>query len=236
MSAKFETPRTFVYKQIFTTNTIVDVLLNIYPPTSESVGAKGTTLSIPAVVFFHLGGLTVGNRNVQFPTSVCMLTLERLRDSGIAFISADYQLLPPSTGHDIVKDIQDLFEFITSHEFGLGTSALMNFTINPDAIAVTGSSAGGLLTYLAAMHCTSPKPKALVSIYGMGGDFFAPHYLSVKTEPFFLGREILDPRSLTEFLYPNHIPDGAPTGSDPFDLLQPVTEAIYTPDCPRARL
>ena len=46
------------------------------------------------------------------------------------------------------------------------------FKIDPDAMAVAGTSAGGLCAYLAAMHCVSPKPKGIVSMYGMGGDFF----------------------------------------------------------------
>lgn len=88
---------------------------------------------------------------------------------GFIFISADYQLLPPATGHDIVKDLQDLFTFITETE--LSDASQNRYRVDPERIAVSGSSAGGLCTYLAAMHC-SPRPKALISLYGMGGDFF----------------------------------------------------------------
>ena len=38
-------------------------------------------------------------------------------------------------------------------------------------MAVAGSSAGGLCAYLAAIHCVSPKPKGIVSMYGLGGNF-----------------------------------------------------------------
>lgn len=87
---------------------------------------------------------------------------------GYAFISADYQLLPPATGHDIVQDIQDLFGFLSQTEL---SGHPYRFKINVNKIAVSGSSAGGLCAYLAATHC-SPKPKAVVSMYGMGGNFF----------------------------------------------------------------
>jgi hypothetical protein len=33
---------------------------------------------------------------------------------GYAFGSADYQLLPPATAEDIVKDIQDVFSFLVT--------------------------------------------------------------------------------------------------------------------------
>jgi acetyl esterase/lipase len=87
---------------------------------------------------------------------------------GYAFVSADYQLLPPATGEDIVKDIQDVFSFLVKINI---KEPHCTFKIDPDAMAVAGSSAGGLCAYLAAMHCVSPKPKGIVSMYGMGGNF-----------------------------------------------------------------
>jgi len=86
---------------------------------------------------------------------------------GYGFISADYQLLPPATGHDIVKDIRDVFSFITGNAI---VDKNMRIKGDPDRLAVAGSSAGGLCAYLAALHA-SPRPKALLSIYGMGGNF-----------------------------------------------------------------
>jgi len=87
---------------------------------------------------------------------------------------------------------------------------------------VAGSSAGGLCAYLAGVHAR-PKPKAVLSLYGMGGDFFVsyplnyifalfpdtvsssktPHYLTPKTKPFFKGRELLDILDFQDYLYPN---------------------------------
>ncbi|KAG6843707.1 hypothetical protein H0H93_000319, partial [Arthromyces matolae] len=48
----------------------------------------------------------------------------------------------------------------------------------------------------------------------------SPHYLSVKTKPFFRGREILDPRAFSEYLHPVHNPDAV---SEANDALNPHT-------------
>ena len=101
--------------------------------------------------------------------------LERVSSAGYAFVSADYQLMPPATGHDILKDIRDLWAFVTSGReiiFPMSDKdPPLRFKIDADGIVIAGSSAGGLCAYLAAMHCDSPRPKAVVSTYGMGGNF-----------------------------------------------------------------
>ncbi|KNZ73169.1 hypothetical protein J132_01004 [Termitomyces sp. J132] len=202
-------PQTVVYKQVTNHLSTIDVHLDVYPP--SFFPANSTAFFVPAVIYFHGGGLTVGNRQSWFPTWL----YNRTTNAGYAFISADYQLLPPATGHDIVQDIQAVLHASTE---GLG------FWVNPEAIAVAGSSAGGLCAYLAAVHCTSPKPKAIISMYGMGGDFFTSHYLSPKARPFFRGREILDPRDFIDYLHPNHDPD-APTDPRRFASLHPVADS-----------
>ena len=102
--------------------------------------------------------------------------------------------MPPATGHEVVQDIRDLFAFIVHADISSESNSEMTggtvpnihanrptssavrlgrtFRIDPEAIAVAGSSAGGLCAYLAAMHCVFPRPKAILSMYGMGGDFF----------------------------------------------------------------
>ena len=230
-------PLTLTYK-------IVDKLrlqIDVYPPVvpHERKISKG-----PAVLYFHGGGLTVGDRKSWFPAWLqCLsnilskrllitlsLLLGRLCNAGIAFISADYRLLVPSTGHDILQDIKDLFIFL---EHGLNQAIhetlsplnLPSFLIDPQSIAVSGTSAGGLCAYLSAMH-SSPKPVALVSMYGMGADFlvssevvhescFDPdlfvliqtdHYLQPKTKPFFRGREILNFKNTSSRTVVNCLP------------------------------
>lgn len=90
----------------------------------------------------------------------------------MAFVSADYRLIPPSTGHNIVDDIQALFRFLSTdlNPLLLRDDSSHRCQIDPGAIGVAGSSAGGLCAYLAVIHA-SPKPKALLALYAMGGDF-----------------------------------------------------------------
>ena len=107
---------------------------------------------------------------------------ERVTEARYAFISADYRLMPPATGHDIIDDIKDLFRFI-SEELNLKLSAAAAdgkfppFGVDPNAIAVAGSSAGGQATYWSAMYA-SPKPKAIVLLYAMGGDYLVRAYIT----------------------------------------------------------
>lgn len=56
------TPSTFEYKRVKG----VPICLDIFEPILATQSEQG--LQVPAVVFFHGGGLTVGNRTNWFPT------------------------------------------------------------------------------------------------------------------------------------------------------------------------
>ena len=104
-----------------------------------------------------------------------MNLLDRVNAAGHAFISADYRLLPSgnTTGHDILSDITDLFEYLKHAELTSAPSQshpAVKVSIDIHRIAVAGSSAGGLCAYLAAIHAR-PRPKAVLSLYAQGGDF-----------------------------------------------------------------
>ena len=141
---------------------------------------------------------------------------DRCLSKGYIFASADYRLLPPTDGHQVLEDVKDAFAFVStfSHDREEGKG---NLTVDSTRIAVAGTSAGGLCAYLAAIHCKTPKPVAILSMYGMGGNFFVserkftpailiffqtPHYLVPKKVPFFRNRDLLDPTEFAEFLYP----------------------------------
>jgi hypothetical protein len=82
--------------------------------------------------------------------------------------------MPSSTGHDIIDDIKDLFLFLSRDTLCFKTESGSLFGIDPTSLAVAGSSAGGMCAYLAAIHA-SPKPKAVLSMYGMGGQLFVSY-------------------------------------------------------------
>ncbi|GJF00690.1 alpha/beta hydrolase [Phanerochaete sordida] len=191
---------TFAYK----TAECGPILLDVYAPSlkqaeDDTSSTRPPPTIAPAVVFFHGGGLAVGDRTSWRPDWL----KDRVVASGMAFVSADYRLMPPATGHDIVEDIQALFRFIDKDLNALleAAPAAHPFRIDPSALAVAGASGGGLVAYLAVMH-VSPKPRALLALYAMGGDFFLPHYFAPKSGVFFMGREVLDPAAYAEFLHP----------------------------------
>ncbi|KAG8763742.1 hypothetical protein FRC11_013197 [Ceratobasidium sp. 423] len=134
---------------------------------------------------------------------------DKLLDAGCAFVSGDYKLLPPSTGHEILQDVLDLVTWVTSSE-GLNASLRQvndKRTIDTKRIIVAGTSAGGYLAYLAAIHAQLEYvPRGVLSMYGMGGDFLTSHYLQCKTKPFFRGRPLLDPAQFEELLSITHPP------------------------------
>ena len=161
--------------------------------------------------------------------------LARAKLLGYAFISADYQVLLPGTGHDILNDVRDVFKFIKENNF---THRKTAFEIDPEKIVVAGGSAGGHLAYLAAAHI-NPKPKGIVSLYAMGGDYFVSfntaysnfyskngfqisNWLHPKTKPFLLGQPLVDPTNFKKFLPP--FPEGLPApASDVPVTLGPET-------------
>lgn len=94
---------------------------------------------------------------------------------GWAFISADYRLLLPSTGYDILEDINSLFNYISATL----SASLTTHRIDPNRIFVSGHSGGAYIACQAALHGI-PKPKALFSISGQGGELLMPYYFTPK--------------------------------------------------------
>ncbi|KAF8512859.1 alpha/beta-hydrolase [Hysterangium stoloniferum] len=185
------------------------VALDLYLPPLEQERST-TPIFRPTIVYFHGGGLTVGDRTSWFPTWVHA----RAMAAGYAFVTADYQLLPPATGHEIVEDIKALFSFIGNKINDVINSHGRYDGIDPEKLSAVGNSAGGLCAYLAGIHAY-PKPKSLISIYGMGGNFVSPHYLTPKYSPFFLGRELLDKSDFPNFIYPQSLDLPPTTSSKP---------------------
>ncbi|KAL8278161.1 hypothetical protein RQP46_009485 [Phenoliferia psychrophenolica] len=163
---------TFVYKEVRGTQYKADLYL---PDDSSLVGSSQE--SLPLLVFFHGGGLLIGSRTAFLPRWL----LQEALNAGFAFISADYTLLVPGNGHALIEDVKDLFTWITSDLNGRLADLKLPQVINSERIVSAGSSAGGLLSYLAGLYAM-PKPKALAPIYGLAGllDF----WVDKQTEPF----------------------------------------------------
>ncbi|KAG8723992.1 hypothetical protein FRC12_024383, partial [Ceratobasidium sp. 428] len=143
--------------------------------------------------------LSCGDRSSYLP----FWFIAKLLDKGYAFVSADYKLLPPCTGHDILQDVLGFVDWAASPD---GLNAQLrekSETISVDMthLAVAGTSSGGYLAYLAAVHARTEHPlRGVLSMYGMGGSFLTPHYLQPKLKPFFRGRPLLDPAQFEQLL------------------------------------
>jgi acetyl esterase/lipase len=100
----------------------------------------------------------------------------KVLDAGYAFISGDYRLLPPCNGHEILQDVVDLVHWVASSAAG-GLNGMLgqvngSLAVDTSRIVVAGTSAGGYLAYLAAIHGRPECPlRGVLSMYGMGGNF-----------------------------------------------------------------
>nr|POE80944.1 non-reducing polyketide synthase andm [Quercus suber] len=137
------------------------------------------------------GGLLQGHRK-----DVSAHYLRGIRKYGYAFISADYRLAPQVGIAEIFDDVKDCISFIRTELYKHVDANVLD----TDRLAVSGTSAGGLLALLAGLYIT-PKPKVVLSIYSimdpLGGFFMTPQPL-----PAGIGRidretvaSCLDPRS-----------------------------------------
>jgi acetyl esterase/lipase len=109
----------------------------------------------PVVVWIHGGALINGYR-----TGVPKWMLEHFLPRGYAIVSIDYRLAPETKLPDIINDVVDAFTWIR-------TDGQKLFAADPLRVAVVGGSAGGYLTLCTGIQ-VSPKPVALVSLWGYG--------------------------------------------------------------------
>ncbi|EMC99431.1 hypothetical protein BAUCODRAFT_336651 [Baudoinia panamericana UAMH 10762] len=143
MASSLPKGQTIVYKTI----NELTVPLEIYLPDNAK--------NVPCLLWFHGGGLLQGIR-----TSVSPHMLRAVNKYNIAVISADYRLAPQVGIAEIYEDVRDCVHFIRNNlakQIGDGV-------VNPDRLAVSGSSAGGYLALLAGLYL-EPKPQVLLPIY-----------------------------------------------------------------------
>lgn len=159
-----------------------EILADVFRP-------KGNALR-PVIVHIHGGALITGSRDLdppglrqwlaEHPDSPYFDLLAFAEEKGFALVSIDYRLAPETKLPDIIDDIEAAFRWI-------GTEGAKRFRFDPNRMVVVGESAGGYLA-LVAGYRASPKPKALVALYGYGrlnADWYAkpnpyPNYNSKK--------------------------------------------------------
>ncbi|KAK9369407.1 Alpha/Beta hydrolase protein [Lipomyces kononenkoae] len=139
--------RTFTFRTVNSSPIELDLVRDTSVPTS-SVSPK-------TLVFFHGGGLFSGNRRSRFPGLPLQLLLQR----GWTILTADHHLLPESQVEDMVNDVKHLETWILKEGRQLG--------LDPELIAVAGSSAGAFVSCLALASWTKLRPRAFYSLYGM---------------------------------------------------------------------
>jgi acetyl esterase/lipase len=141
--AQWEDPVTVVYK----TAQGCEIKAEVYP--------AGKASAKPAVMWIHGGALMGGSRR-----AIGTPMLFDLHQAGYLVVSIDYRLAPTTKLPQIIEDLRDAWRW-------LRTDAATRFSIDPNRIAVAGSSAGGYLTLMSGF-CLNPRPRALVSYYGYG--------------------------------------------------------------------
>lgn len=152
--------QTFIYKTVDS----VPVKLDFYAPAS---GQKNP----PILLWYHGGGLLQGVRE-----SVAPHMLHGASKHGYALISADYRLAPQVGVAEILEDVKDCIKFIRNDL----SKHVDSSSIDTSRLAVSGSSAGGYLAFLAGLY-VEPKPQVILPIYPITdpyGSFFTnpqPH-------------------------------------------------------------
>jgi len=169
----------------------LDIKLDLYVPESPS----GAT-----VVFFHGGGLVYGGRADFYVTAGTKWMIDASLAEGYIFISADYRLLFPASSHDQIADVKALFQYLASPSFSANLPANLG-SLDMNRIAVAGASAGAYIARLAVIY-VQPRPRALLSLFGMGGDLLSDNWVGRGIAP---GRsELVTREQVAHFLGQEH--------------------------------
>ena len=111
--------------------------LDVYMPASSAEGPR------PGIVQVHGGAWTIGSRREQ---GIPLLT--HLAANGWVGFNIDYRLSPRATWPDHIVDVKLAIAWVREHAEEYG--------VDPSFIAITGGSAGGHLSALAALSAGDP--------------------------------------------------------------------------------
>ena len=112
-------------------------LLDIYRP------AAGTDGSAPVLLQVHGGGWTIGNKDQQG-----IPLMQHLAAKGWICVAINYRLAPRDPFPAQIVDVKRAIAWVRDH--------IAEYGGDPDYIAITGGSAGGHLTALAAVTANDP--------------------------------------------------------------------------------
>lgn len=102
---------------------------------------------------------------------------EYAQDKGYIFISADYRLCHPCTALDQVDDAKALFRFLAGE--GFARELPESVSLDTARIVVTGFSAGAYSARAACVYA-HPKPAALLTGFGTGGNWLLDHWTQAR--------------------------------------------------------
>lgn len=149
----------------FATKHGVSLDLRVWP-----AGQSSTSPSSPWILYVH-GGAFCGGKH-YLPNA---WVVPAFRPRGYHVVSIAYRFAPFAGLEEMKQDGVDGSEWCRTH-----LPRLLDGQIDVDRCVLVGESAGGTIVSLLA-HVLSPKPKAVVNIYGPT-DFLDPHY-SPSTPP-----------------------------------------------------
>lgn len=120
----------------------------------------------PLMVRFHGGGFIEG---VRLGDWFRPWLLDFCAREGAILVSPDYQLIPESTGYDMLEDTRDFWKWVVSDlqkEIYQIDGAL---DIDLDRVAVTGESAGGYLAVQSFCHPQLRVPRVNIRVVPIQG-------------------------------------------------------------------
>jgi hypothetical protein len=119
-------------------------------PKSYTVGDK-----VPVVVFFHGGGFVQGNKNSLYKKTPIKKEMEIYLNGGIAVANANYRLLGNNESQGVIKCLEDAKYLVQRLKYEAPGNG-----IDPDAIILRGTSAGGSLSMWVALSDDMAEPQS----------------------------------------------------------------------------
>lgn len=111
------------------------------------------------------------------PRWIANHSLDHCQENGYIFISADYRLCHPTSAIDQIDDAKALFSYISGPQFA--NELPESVSLDTARIAVSGFSAGAYSARAACLYAT-PKPAALLCVYGLGGNMLLDHWTRAR--------------------------------------------------------